>query len=454
MLPGPASGERLEVVREEKGEDYEARDVELASASGEVFADLSVGVDVTGVKPLNANADLSFMGVKLVGDFVVTQEEARRLGLGSVEGIERHLPRFRNGSDVTRKNRDVRVVDLYGLTAPEARDRFPSLYQHVLDNVKPTRDQNKRKSRRENWWLHGETVPAFRESVAGLPRYIATSEVSKHRTFVFLDGDILPDGALIAVTLDDAYHLGVLSSRAHEVWALGAGGRMGVGNDSRYTSTKTFQPFPFPAATEAQREAIRALGERLDAHRKRVQAEHPSLTLTGLYNALAAVRAGRELTERERADYDRGQVGLLRETHDALDAAVAAAYGWPAALPDAQVLARLVALNAERQAEEAAGRVRYLRPAFQAPGEATQAEIALDVPAAEPAPAAPEPWPADTAARALALRRVLREAGRPLTVEAAARRFRRAPRAAVADLLDTLATLGQARHTAEGAYAA
>ena len=65
----------------------------------------------------------------------------------------------------------------------------------------------------------------------------------------------------------------------------------------------------------------------------------------------------------------------------------------------------------------------------------------------------PEPWPADTASRALAVRRVLREAVRPLAVAAVARRFKRAPRAAVADLLDTLASLGRARHSNAG-YAA
>ena len=40
----------------------------------------------------------------------------------------------------------------------------------------------------------------------------------------------------------------------------------------------------------------------------------------------------------------------LDALHRALDAAVAAAYGWPADLPDADVLVRLLALNAERSA--------------------------------------------------------------------------------------------------------
>ena len=38
--------------------------------------------------------------------------------------------------------------------------------------------------------------------------------------------------------------------------------------------------------------------------------------------------------------------------HKKLDAAVAAAYGWPANLTDEQILERLLALNLERAAEE------------------------------------------------------------------------------------------------------
>ena len=70
-------------------------------------------------------------------------------------------------------------------------------------------------------------------------------------------------------------------------WALATGGRLGVGNDPRYNKTRCFETFPFPDANDAQQVAIRALGEALDAHRKRQQALHPRLTLTDMYNVLA-----------------------------------------------------------------------------------------------------------------------------------------------------------------------
>ena len=451
-VPGTADGELAEVVREGRGEDDDARSVELAVTQGTIHADLSVGADVSGATPLRANDGLSFMGLIPLGTgFRLDADDARRLGYDP-DALPSAIRRYKTGGDIARSQPDRLLIDFFGSGVDEARSEHPSLYQHLLDEVKPFRDNQKRKSYRERWWLHAEARPELRASLDGLDRFVATVETSKHRYFVFLDAEVLPDQKLRVVAHDDAYVLGVLSSRVHVVWSLGAGGTL----EDRpvYNGSRIFDPFPFPEASDEQRETVRQLGERLDAHRWRVQAEHPTLTLTGLYNALDAVREGREMSKKERADYERGQVAILREAHDALDAAVADAYGWPVGLSAQQILARLVALNVERQTEEAAGHVRYLRPAFQAPGETTQAEITLDTPTATASASELEPWPAETAARALALRRVLREADRPMTVEAVAQRFRRAPRAAVADLLDTLATLGQARHADAGTFAA
>src|SRR5690606_25271097 len=108
------TGVLAEVVAENTADDL-AIQVELEEAKGRIWPDLTIGVKTIDVVPLKANENLSFMGVKLVGDFVVTEEEAAQLGLGRVPGIEKHLPRFRNGSDITRRSRDVRVIDMFGL---------------------------------------------------------------------------------------------------------------------------------------------------------------------------------------------------------------------------------------------------------------------------------------------------------------------------------------------------
>ena len=305
------------------------------------------------------------------------------LGRGNVPGLDAHIRRYRNGKDLTDRARGLLALDFYGVTEEELRARFPAAYQWLLDRVKPQRDQDKRDSRRRNWWLFAESVPKFRAAVQGLPRYIGTTETAKHRLFSFLDADILPDQKIRSVVSDDALVLGVLSSVAHTSWAPRAGGKMGVGNDPVYNNTRCFEPFPFPSddtgLTPALAERIRSLAEQLDAHRKARQAAHEAVTLTGLYNVLDKLRRGEALSPKDRQLHEQGLVSVLQSLHDELDAAVLAAYGWSdlGAVPWADeaaraawtetLLERLVALNAKRAAEEAAGTVRWLRPEFQDP---------------------------------------------------------------------------------------
>ena len=456
---GKGIGRRATVAGEERSGEI-ARIVLLEELSGEIHSDLTIGVDVTRAVSLQANEGLSNRGIRLVGSgFVVTREEAGCLGLGDVSGLEAHVRPYVNGRDLTQLNRNVLVIDLFGLSAEDVRKRFPRVYQHVLERVKPERDQNRHKAYRENWWIFAEPIVRHRKAVDGLQRYIATPMTAKHRFFVFLEAEVLPDQGLIAIASDDAFHIGILSSRIHVRWALTAGGRLGVGNDPRYNNSRTFEPFPFPDATEAQKETIRKLAEELDAHRKRQQAAHERLTLTNIYNVLEKLRAGEALTTKEKAVYEQGLVGVLRDIHDKLDEAVAEAYGWPADLQDEEILERLVALNAERAAEESQGHVRWLRPEYQAPdAEGTQIDLAVEKPKAEKAKRAAIPWPDALPAQMQAVQRLLAESDAPLDVEAAARSFKgrltKARRSAVAELLETLADLGLARRTEDGRFSA
>ena len=239
----------------------------------------------------------------------------------------------------------------------------------------------------------------------------------------------------------------------HPIWAPAAGGWLGFGNDPRYNKTRCFDPFPFPAATPAQAAEIAALAEELDALRKTRLAAHPQLTLTALYNVLAALRAGQPLSPAEREVLHDGQVEVLRHLHGRLDAAVAAAYGWPADLSADAVVDRVVALNRERAAEEAAGQVRWLRPEYQAPADpawaARREQLALPT---DPAAALPD-WPRPEPEQFTALRAALKRHG-PAAPGDLARQFRGATRGKVAGILATLAALGQAREAGPGRYAA
>lgn len=441
---------RLLTVQSESRERSEAEghDVTFDFALGKVFANLQIGADVAGAAPLIGNEGLAHRGVQLIGaGFIVTPKEAAGLGLGTVAGAEKHIRNYRNGRDLMAIPRGVMVIDLFGLTEAEVRSRYPAVYQHVLDKVKPERDQNNRDTYRRNWWIHGEPRKDMRPALEGLPRYIATVETSKHRVFQFLDADTLPDNMLIAIASDDAANLSILSSRSHVVWALAAGGRLGYGNDPRYNKSRCFDPFPFPTLTDPQRVYLRALGEELDAHRKQQQAEHPKLTLTQMYNVLEKLRAGERIEGKDKDIYDHGLIGILKDIHDRIDVAVAEAYGWPLDLSDEDILMRLVDLNRARAEEEARGIIRWLRPDYQNPtgkqaeAKGAQTEMAVGAVSKQKKPA----WPKATPDQVAAVRDALSEIGQG-TPEQIARQFMRGRAANVQPLLESMVVLGLATH--------
>ncbi|MEW5994168.1 MAG: DNA methyltransferase, partial [Candidatus Zixiibacteriota bacterium] len=371
-----SAGEHDGVVRtviREGALDTDEPKIEFRERRGKINPDLTIGVDVTRCKALVANQALCSPGVKLHGDgFIVSREKAGELGLGHRPGLDGHIRRYRNGRDLTGRSRDVMVIDLFGLSAESVRKQFPEVYQHLYATVREARKKAVEKTGTrdareylDRWWQFGKPRTELRPALMGLNRYIATVETMKHRIFQFLDASVLPDNMLVAVASDSAFHLGILSSRIHVVWALRSGGRQGVGNDPRYSKSRCFDPFPFPDATATTRARIGALAEELDDTRKLVFAEHPDITLTALYNVLAAVRDGRPLSSKERDVQARGRALIIKDLHDQLDSEVARAYGWPVDLSDDEILERLVAFNEARAADERRGFIRWLRPDYQ-----------------------------------------------------------------------------------------
>jgi hypothetical protein len=332
------------------------------------------------------------------------------------------------------------------------RKTFPDIYQHMLELVKPTRAQSSDRAFKRDWWLFGRRRPELRRALFGIRRFIATTETAKHRAFQFLGSDIVPDHMIIAMALDDAFFLGVLSSRLHVTWALAAGGTLE--DQPRYNKTRC--PFPFPDCGNEQQKRIRDLGEQLDRHRKERQAMYPDLTITGMYNVLEKLKSGGALTDKERTIHEKGLVSVLKQIHEDLDREVFAAYGWPANLSDEEILERLVALNHERAEEERRGLIRWLRPEFQAPAEvkATQAEMEIAELEAAIAKAGKRAWPKALPEQVQAVRSALALRAGAVAPAELARDFSRARTDQVQQLLETLTALGHVRQTSTGEFLA
>jgi type II restriction/modification system DNA methylase subunit YeeA len=312
-----------------------------------VHANLTSEANTTSAKTLIENAGICFMGTTKVGAFDIPPDVAVKMLAAPLNPNERSnsdvVKPWVNAMDLTRRPRSMFIID-FGATMPETEAAlYEQPFEYLRQNVYSTRSENNREGYRTKWWIHGEPRPDMRGALTGLKRFIATPGVAKHRLFVWLPSEVLPDHAVFAFARDDDFFFGVLHSRLHEVWARAQGTQLReVESGFRYTPTSTFETYPFPwppgrepqnsPLVEAIAEAARELVAKRDAWLNPPDASAEELkrrTLTNLYNA---------------------RPSWLAEAHRKLDSAVFAAYGWPDTLTDADLLERLLALNHERAA--------------------------------------------------------------------------------------------------------
>jgi len=455
---GESTGRLLTVVSENKTDGLEI-EVSFLERQGIIQADLSIGAEVIKAAGLKSNFGLSNMGVKLHGlGFILRPGEAQKFR--NSQSVDKVIRPYITSMDLARGIKEKFVLDFFGYQESELVSAYPELYQHLLLHVKPERDHNPREIRKLKWWLFGENQPKMRETVKGLSYFIATARTAKHRIFQKLDTKILVESEVIVIGIDDGFHLGVLSSWIHRVWALATGSDLG-GNTPRYNNSKCFDTFPFPNSTDKQKQQIRTIADKLDAHRKNRQAIHPKLSMTDMYNVLEKLRNGDTLVPEEQQIHEQGLLSILMQLHNELDAAVAGAYGWPTNLTEEEILEKLVTLNKERSAEEARGLIRWLRPEYQNPQGGQQ--TGLDVSTAEligPLTSAElSEWPKSLSEQAKAVNRIIQQSQHPISANYINGQFKKAKKPATAarelqigHLLETITALGLVRMTKDGLF--
>ena len=336
----------------------------------------SSATDMTTARRLPENAGVAFMGDTKGGAFDVPGHVAREWLLLPSNANGRPnadvLRPWANGMDVARRPSDTWIID-FGWSMSEAEAAFYAApFGHVVEHVRPVREKNKRDAYARDWWRHVEPRPGMHAALNGLPRFIVTPEVAKHRVFSWVRPPVLPDHKLQVIARADDAMFGLLQSRLHQIWALAVGSWHGVGNDPRYTIGTCFGTFPFPddltpnlpATTYAANPLAQAIAA---AARELVEKRDRWLNPPELVDIVPEVVPGfpdRLLPKNEKAAAilksrtltnlynQRGTPAgtWLDNLHRRLDEAVAAAYGWPADLLDDEVLARLLALNHARAA--------------------------------------------------------------------------------------------------------
>lgn len=221
----------------------------------EIFADLTApttcgGVDLTRALPLRENSDVAYMGDTKGGPFDVPGDIARawlELPLNPNGRSNSDVLRpWINGMDVTRRSRDMWIIDFGWEMGEVSAALYEAPFAHVRTYVRPMRGKNRREAYKTLWWRHVEPRQGMNARLKSVPSYAATPTVAKYRLFAKFPTSILPDHQLIAVARDDDTAFGILHSRFHELWSLRMGTWLGVGNDPRYTPTTCFETFPFP----------------------------------------------------------------------------------------------------------------------------------------------------------------------------------------------------------------
>ena len=358
----------------------------------EVFSDLTASafaIDLTSAVKISENQNVAFQGV--VPRSSLNKKDAKDLGLpedadfaisGDMARTMLSMPTNPNlrpnsdvlfpyliARDVTRRPSDRFIVDFGLMSLPNA-----SLYEAPfaqITSIKAHRAHMAQESAFETWWQHWRSRPEMRAALAPFGKFIVTPRVSKHRLFVWERSPTLCDNAVVAIARDDDTTFGILHSRFHEIWSLRMGTFLGVGNDPRYTSSTTFETFPFPEgltpnipatdyADDSRAQAIAAAAARLNELREN-WLNPPDLVkrvpevVPGYPDRILPVdeKAAEILKKRTLTNLYNEHPAWLDHVHRDLDRAVAAAYSWQddfdtGSLNDDEILKRLFELNQAR----------------------------------------------------------------------------------------------------------
>ncbi|REJ89646.1 MAG: class I SAM-dependent DNA methyltransferase [Planctomycetota bacterium] len=351
-----------------------------------INSDLTSGTDITQARSIDQNRAIAFQGGIKRGSFDISDNRA--LEFLRADGNPHGRPNsdvilpYANATDVTRTNRGVWIIHFGKNTPIDAAALYSAPFAYLESTVKPERATANQASARENWWLHWNVREQLEESLSHLDRWIVTPRVSKHRVFAWAFPPTYVDNALVAFAKDDDYTFGLLHSRIHEVWARAQGTQLRERESGfRYTPTTCFETFPFPEATEAQREAIADAACKLNQLRS-AWLSPPEWTRTDVLEFPGSVdgpwkryidgasveRQGargvgtvryprivakdedcaKRLRKRTLTNLYNERPTWLELAHRKLDEAVFAAYGWDAGMGDEELLEKLLGLNLER----------------------------------------------------------------------------------------------------------
>jgi len=284
---------------------------------------------------------------------------------------ERIFP-FLGGDEINSRSDHAahrHVIYLSDVKDEAELSQFEPLTAIVREKVYPERmrlrDTSSGKQLKKKWRAYQAHRPKLYERAHKLERVIVTSLVSSHLSFVFVPAIAVFSHKLGIIPSSSASIFTCVQSRPHELWTRFLSAPIGDGVS--YSPSDCFSTFPLPSSFEADAE-LEAAGETYHTQRAQLMSAY-DLGMTETYNRFHARSENSTV------------IVALRTLHHQMDIAVLRAYGWndladraapefieqgadegkapktrldwPAEFKD-EVLARLLALNAARAAEERA----------------------------------------------------------------------------------------------------
>ncbi len=345
---------------------------------------LTSGLDTSLVAKLQENNNTVYIGVQKSGPLSVPRDTAAKWLLAPANPNGRKngevLSAYVSTDDIVGRPTEEFLIDFSAGFNEAGASVFEKPFEYLRTAAyDPFRDGRpvpfpeyrvSTPSQNPTWWEPHRARPDLRTALKGLTSYVATAETTEHRVFRFLPSNAVPDKSIYAFPYAGLVGFGILQSYIHEAWSTYFGNRIGAGNQRRYNASFVYLTFPFPEgltpnipaadyASEPRAKAIAKAAARLNELRenwlnppdlvKRVPEVVPGYPdrILPVDDKAAAILKKRTLTNlyNERPAW-------LDKAHKELDAAVAAAYGWPADLSDEQILERLFALNQQRAAAQ------------------------------------------------------------------------------------------------------
>jgi hypothetical protein len=262
---------------------------------------------------LAANKGKSFIGSYVLGmGFILTPEQAEELIQEDPRNKEVLFP-YLNGEDLNSRpdcSASRWVINFHDWPEERARS-YPAVFGIVERDVKPERSRNRDRQRREIWWRFTRPALDLYRAVQGLERVLVVALVSRTVMPVMVPTGQVFSHKLGIFSFAGPDQLALMNSGFHTSWAWRMSSTMKA--DLNYSPSDVFETLPQPAMDDSIE--LARLGELLDITRSRTMLDR-QLGLTKLYNAV-----------HDSSVHD-SEIQRLRDLHEQIDHAVAAAYGW------------------------------------------------------------------------------------------------------------------------------